>query len=642
MPKSQPSRPWPVTVLLLLLNLRLDAAGFAPGDDWLHPLGPVFDGRFPGIHFNANDAKTNHALSPVWTKHFGQGFSGLTRKGDTLFTQFQTEAGQQICAISADSGKTLWNHRYAFPWELDGRYSGPFGTPVIDQNRVHFTDCFGSLHAVSAQDGSPLWTFDAVDATGATGVDFGYAPTPLIIQGRLYMPAPTGSTNSTLYCLDASNGRPIWIAGTNKPSYASCRPIQLRDRLLILMLTRNGVATFDASSGDPVWVDQWTRGYDEQSTWPAFRDPHLFCASPFRRGSRLYSLKSTASGIEAELVWESRSLSNDIFNSVIVEDHVYGYEVHSQQSVMTGQTRGEYVCLELKTGRKLWSNPGIRHCSTTVVGTNIMLLEDDGTLICLQPDPAQCREIARWELPKGGKYWTTPHFLQDRVIVRNRDSLMCFSLTQPISPMSPDIAGTTGRDVPAERTPVGWFRKFRTPDYITPSLKTLTIWFFGCSGVMACAWSVSRALCKTENKFFVFHGLVIPMSVAGTILLSEALDTMVFTIPAALVSALTWVLGRSVMTRNAAPGSGSRWLNSLLLSMFILACWGYHRICGSLFFIAGWGFLTGLAVVPPMYAISRSSNPAIQGICCNEGIAAWLRFGAAFWISALILRLRGG
>ncbi len=361
--------------LRLLLCSPLVAQLLGAGStEWTHLRGPVHEGRFEEL----DAAPIPGVAEPriLWEREVGQGFSGMVAAGDRIYTQAQSSQGQHLICLSITTGHILWRRRYAFPWELNSHYPGPFGTPSVDGERVYFTDCFGVIGCADVRDGSIGWQFDAVKRLGLEGTDFGYAPSPLVVEGRLYMPAPAGRTAPTALALDGATGQLLWTAGSARPSYSSCLRIQVRGQQQIVVLHRNGIVGLDPKTGAELWTDVWSTGYNEHSSWPLYAEPYLFCASPFRRGSRVYRLLRELSRGEtvAELVWQDKALSNDILSSALHEGYVYVFDVLSQQAQPFGKTRGLFVCLELSTGKTMWTQDGVGYCSVSSVGIGLTWL----------------------------------------------------------------------------------------------------------------------------------------------------------------------------------------------------------------------------------------------------------------------------
>lgn len=618
----------------LLLDLRVPAAQPA-SQDWPHARGPRYDGRFP--RDTALPAWPASGPALLWQRPLGQGFSGVVVANGHAYTQHQTAAGQELVCFDVASGAVAWRTRYAFPWEMDGRYPGPYGTPTVAGNRVYFSDCYGVVGCADASNGSLLWQFDAVKKLNPAGVDFGYAAAPLVLDGRLYAPAPASEGKATFFCLDAANGALLWQASGAIPSYASVNPITLQGKECLLLPLRNGVAIYDRATGAELWKDEWTRGYDEHSCWSVYQEPFLFFPSAFRRGGRVYRITMTGGRMQAETVWEDRVMSNDVFASALLEGYLYGFDVQSQQSDLLGRTRGTLKCVELATGQVRWTQTGIKHCTVTPVGSRFLLLEDEGDLVLMEPSPDAYRELARATLPQKAKFWATPVVTGDRLLIRSSDSIACYSL---VPGEAQPAAATAGREAPKDRggfaeTARGWFARYRSDAFIAPSLRTLSAWYGYSIGLLLASLAFARGL--GGNRWHVqWAWPAVALGLVGTVAITQATGRFNLTVPLTLF-ALFCLAVPVCRDPGEVEAARKRGLGPILrLTAFIALSYGYFRLCGALFLVSGWGFLAGFPAVVLLAWIGQRSGFARRK---SPGPATllWspLAFTAYFWSSAV-------
>ena len=608
-------------VALAANTLLLILCTNSSGEDWPHPRGPGFDGVFTNASI-ALPWPTN-GLPLLWERPIGQGFSGLAVQAGRIFTQAQSLGGQEVISLSLETGEVLWRTRHAIPWEVDGLYPGPYGTPAVDSGRVFVGDCYGTIQCFDAQKGTRLWTFDAVRKLNPAGVDFGYAATPLVLDGQVFAPSPAGDSKTTAFSLEAATGRLLWSSGTNFPSYASFLPIQVQGQRQLVLLLRNGISAFDPKTGAELWHDEWTHGYDEHATWPVYREPFLLCSSAFKRGSRLYRLSIEAGRPRAELIWQEKVLSNDVFSSVLVDGFVYGFDLLSSQAEYHGRTRGSLKCLEFMTGQVRWTNQEMAHCSVSIVGKHLLLLDDAGRLAVANPDPAGYRELASMSLPARGKYWTAPVVVGNRLLVRSRDTVACYGLGG-----SETAVAASGPAPAPGLSLMDWMQKHRSPAFTAPTLQVLTEWYAGSLVVMGLAMMVGRK--------HLAAGLVAAfvLGLAGTFGLTMVCGRFVFTVPVSLCAAFCLLLLGGLKT------TGRPWHGWVFLLAFIGLCLGYYSFCTRYYLLAGWGFLTGFpfALPPGILLVKRCRDPAgWLGI-----ILGWATISAFYWGASIVILKRTG
>ena len=159
----------------------------APGPGWPHRRGP----RYDAISEETGLAESWPAEGPpvLWTLELGQGYSGLIAVGDRVFTQTQTLYRQAVVCLDADTGQTLWEHNYGWPYEAAGMYPGPRATPTWHGGRIYFAGPRGLVGCLDAADGRPLWSVNVKEQFAGRGFDFGYSCSPLVEEGKVILPA---------------------------------------------------------------------------------------------------------------------------------------------------------------------------------------------------------------------------------------------------------------------------------------------------------------------------------------------------------------------------------------------------------------------------------------------------------------------
>ena len=86
-------------------------------------------------------------------------------------------------------------------------------------------------------------------------------------------------------------------------------------------------------------------------------------------------------------------------------------------------------CIEAKTGKELWTKPkiGTYHAALLRTGDNkLLLLDDGGNLILLDPDPKEYRELARSKVC--GETWAHPAISDGRLYIRDLKEVICLQL----------------------------------------------------------------------------------------------------------------------------------------------------------------------------------------------------------------------
>jgi hypothetical protein len=86
-------------------------------------------------------------------------------------------------------------------------------------------------------------------------------------------------------------------------------------------------------------------------------------------------------------------------------------------------------CIEAKTGKELWSRAkvGKYHASLLRTGDNkLLLLEENGELVLVDPDPKEYRELSRSKIC--GTTWAHAALADGRLYVRDEKELLCVQM----------------------------------------------------------------------------------------------------------------------------------------------------------------------------------------------------------------------
>jgi outer membrane protein assembly factor BamB len=76
------------------------------------------------------------------------------------------------------------------------------------------------------------------------------------------------------------------------------------------------------------------------------------------------------------------------------------------------------VCVEVATGKVLWSQPGFGPGGCTLVGGNVLVLNDAGDLVLVKASPASYQEVARSHV-LAGKCWNCASISNGRIYARS-------------------------------------------------------------------------------------------------------------------------------------------------------------------------------------------------------------------------------
>jgi outer membrane protein assembly factor BamB len=192
----------------------------------------------------------------------------------------------------------------------------------------------------------------------------------------------------------------------------------------VVFLTGHGVVSLDPATGTVFWQSPLRDLLSESSTTPV-RSDEMLVASSVTFGSVGLRLASKDGKPAVSQSWKMGSLNCYFSTPVPVgKEHMY--------FVTGGLLPPPMVtlrCVETATGKELWSkgNVGKYHASLLRTGDDkLLLLDDAGNLVLLDPNPKEYRELARSRVC--GPTWAHAALSDGRLYLRDNKELICLQL----------------------------------------------------------------------------------------------------------------------------------------------------------------------------------------------------------------------
>ena len=643
-----------------------------PDPGWPHLRGP---------HYNAMSAETDLADSwpaegpPVlWNREIGHGYSSLIVAGNRVYTQTQTLTTQMVLAVDADTGRTIWEHKYEWPYDPGGMYPGPRATPTFSHGRIYFASPDGLVGCLRADDGQPVWSLNVSEKFDGRGTEFGYSCSPLLEEGKVIL--PVGGPAASMVALDADSGATVWVSGKAPASYCSAMPITFCGKRQVVAFMQNELDGFDLKTGRLLWQQPYSHGYDEHANSPLYDEPYLRTMQPFQAGSDLYVIEEVPrggtvpifvpakmglspstpapeqSGCRLKLVRHDERMSNDVASSVLVGAYVYGFDLRDIQTSRHRPSRGEFRCLDFKTGDILWSSDRPGQATIVVADGKLLLFNDRGEVLLVRANPKRYEELARTEVFRGEICWTAPSLDHGRLYLRSPTRAVCLYVGKPerMSRRQRELAMPTSSIPKGNRVDLSWLiGAERECPFELPNVWELLQWYTWSLAAVAVAWLTAAVIQGTlwfrygqstrrPARIAFWLGILV-LGVAATPIGNRHASEFVFTWPLSLFAVHQFALAAVYWSRQPTRGRLGVWAGTAGAGFLMLACFAYYELTRSLSLAPAWYFLLTFLPAWPLAvpAARKLQRPGNLGI---DLVWMLLAFSVYFWAAGGLLLLR--
>jgi outer membrane protein assembly factor BamB len=396
----------------------------APAADWPQWLGPTRDGASP-----EKVVAWKEAPPVLWRQPAGEGNSSPVVAGGRVYLhgKVKDKDAEEVLALDARDGKEVWRQTYP---RGPGKFfygNGPRATPAVAGGKLYTYGITGVLTCWDAAAGKQLWQAEALTKFKARPLLFGASCSPLV-EGKGVL-LNVGAKGASVVAFDKESGEVLWKAQDDAASYSS--PIafgQGRERQVVF-LTGDGVISLDPADGRLFWRFPLKDALFESSTTPA-RAGDVLLASAITYGSAGLRL-STRDGRPAMTeAWKNPKLTSYFTTPVAVgTEHVYLVTGTTPNLLKPTAPQADLHCVEAATGKTLWTRAkvGQYHASLLRTGNNkLLMLEDGGDLVLLDPSPKEYRELARSKVC--GPTWAHPALADGRLYLRDGKEVICLQL----------------------------------------------------------------------------------------------------------------------------------------------------------------------------------------------------------------------
>jgi outer membrane protein assembly factor BamB len=410
------------TLIRLCISLILApfVASPAPGQ-WLQFGGPTRDFKVPAQKPLSPWAETGP--KKLWERELGEGYSSILAEDGKLYTMYHKDGDEIVICLAADTGKTIWEHKYPVPGAEKGASGygvGPRSTPTIVGNRIFTVGITGVFHCLDKSDGKVIWVHRLLEEFGGKLPQWGIAASPLAYEESVIIPA--GGKGKAVVSFNQADGQIVWATGADENAYSSPVLIKLDGQDQVVVLMANAVRGINPKTGEELWSFPHKTFAEVNAALPVFGpDNVLLITSAYRTGSEAIKLTRKGEATEATRVWVAEK--NGVHHGAVVRvgDVFYGSVGMMGPAFMTAMDNS-------KNGEVIWKErEPFRKATFLLVGDQLLVIDEGGTLGLASVSREGMKVHCKTKL-LDEPAWTVPTLIDTKAYIRDRKKIMALDL----------------------------------------------------------------------------------------------------------------------------------------------------------------------------------------------------------------------
>lgn len=400
-----------ISVLLLFSGITALQA------NWPQWRGPNRDGSVADFEAPSVWPET---LKQVWRVETGEGWSSPILADGRVFLHSRIGDEEIVSCFAADSGELIWEDRYAAPGSVhpagDDHGIGPKSTPAAAGDKVYTLGIGSILTCYESATGEIVWRKNYADRFPKPAPSCGTSMSPLIIDGMCVVHVGV-DREGELLALDAANGEERWKYDGDGPGYGSLVEATLNGKRQLVAPVSRFMVGLTVDSGELIWRREYPTQSSQNILTPVIFNEQVIVGG-IGNTTAAWQLKDG----EMEPAWENTRAPLHMSSLTRAGGRIFG---------LTKLKMGQLFCADAKTGEVIWSSDGKFSEFATIVqgGEHVIVLTGDGQLIFLRTDADNYEPVATYEV-SDNRSWTVPVVAGSRVLIKDENSLTCWSLTQ--------------------------------------------------------------------------------------------------------------------------------------------------------------------------------------------------------------------
>lgn len=380
--------------------------------DWPQWRGPNRDGKATG--FSAPDTWPK-ALKEQWKTTVGFDDATPALVGDKLYVFARQGGDEAILCLEAGTGKQVWLETYSAeaPAGAAGSHPGPRSSPAVAEGKVVTLGVGGVVSCLDATSGKLAWRNNEYKA-----VPQFYTATSPIILDAVAIVHLGGKGKGAVVAFDLGSGSEKWKWDGDAPTYASPVLMTVDGAKQLVQQTEKHLVGLSLADGKLLWkIATPTQGRFYNSATPIL-DGQTVIYTGQGAGTKAAKIEKQGDGFAANELWSTDKVGTGYNTPVLKDGLLFGLS-----------DRGNFFCLDAKTGKLLWTDSTRRERFGAIVdaGSVLVALPEKSGLIVFKPSGKQYEEVAKYKVSVGPIY-AHPIVTTKGIFVKDREALTLWTI----------------------------------------------------------------------------------------------------------------------------------------------------------------------------------------------------------------------
>lgn len=289
-----------------------------------------------------------------------------------------------ITCLDTVSGVAYWQHTYQAAGNLD--YGNSIrATPLIADPYVISLGALGDLRCLELETGNVVWSKHLVRDLHGIMPQWGYAASPIAIDGRLIV--QPGGDSASIAALDLETGEVVWKTPGRQAAYASLVPWSHGTKSQVIGFDYRTLGGWDVEDGKRLWEVKPKVPNDFNVPTPIVTSEGIILTSE-NNGTRLHAWTDQGTAAETPSA-EFLDLAGDSHTPILMGKY------------LVGVNRGLYVLdahRQLQVVSEFFDPPLDGYCCVMASQDRVLVQCEKGELLLLEIGDSGVREIDRLQV----------------------------------------------------------------------------------------------------------------------------------------------------------------------------------------------------------------------------------------------------